>query len=96
MLNIHIYGLEKPKAKIAENRIFKILESDDNPDLDDVVTTIHARTTVRDSERNESPYILIAGDHLDGLKMVAKELKALEMDIEVQKIDAFYPKESCR
>lgn len=94
MPNIHIYGLEREKAKVVENEIFKIVESDGNPDLGKIVITIHEKTTVTNREGDNQPYILISGDYFEDLKNIAQELIVLEIDIEIQKIDAFYPKEA--
>jgi len=97
MSNIHIYGLERGEAAKIRARIFSTLEEESEIYRKKIVVTIHERTDVEDAESNKRPYLAIEGDKAAESIDLAKKLRVLTIDIQIQpSLIGFYEADHCR
>lgn len=98
MINVHILGLNKKEASDVEQRIFNAVECYDKGKccLEYTFVTVHEKTVTHNHKGENRPRIIITGNYPVDLRNIAKRLIILEMDIEILKIQSFYPAKSCR
>ena len=89
MPNIEIHGLSAKEAKTLEEKVFSLFKGFEF--FIDMVVTF-CPTDVRNYKGEKQPFLRLLNSSLEYNPIIIKKMKTLKIDIEVVKLEAFYPK----